>query len=370
MREEKDVPLVSLENICKSFGSVQANRDISLDIRPGRVLALLGENGAGKSTLMSILAGMLTPDSGHIRIKGRKTEFKRSRDAIRAGIGMVYQHFMLADNMSVTENMFLGQVPSTWLHPDKMKAEVKSLGREFGLKVDPEKMVRDLSMGEKQRVEILKLLLRRNSVLILDEPTTVLTSEEITQLFAAVQKMREQGKAVVFISHKLEEVLRIADDVAILRQGRVVEQKPVREVTSRSELARKMVGREVIFRVDREEVPPGDKVLDIRGLEDEVLQDINLEVRRGEILAVVGVAGNGQKPLVESICGLKKSGRGQIRILGRDAAEFHRAGTWQNGLGYIPEDRLGMAACPGLDLVDNFLLTTRYGFKKGHVHPA
>lgn len=365
MREDKEVPLVSLENICKSFGSVQANRDISLDIRPGRVLALLGENGAGKSTLMSILAGMLTPDSGHIRIKGRKTEFKRSRDAIRAGIGMVYQHFMLADNMSVTENMFLGQVPSTWLHPDKMKAEVKSLGREFGLKVDPEKMVRDLSMGEKQRVEILKLLLRRNSVLILDEPTTVLTSEEITQLFAAVQKMREQGKAVVFISHKLEEVLRIADDVAILRQGRVVEQKPVREVTSRSELARKMVGREVIFRVDREEVPPGDKVLDIRGLEDEVLQDINLEVRRGEILAVVGVAGNGQKPLVESICGLKKSGRGQIRILGRDAAEFHRAGAWQNGLGYIPEDRLGMAACPGLDLVDNFLLTTRYGFKTG-----
>jgi energy-coupling factor transporter ATP-binding protein EcfA2 len=182
-------------------------------------------------------------------------------------------------------------------------------------------------MGEKQRVEILKLLLRRNSVLILDEPTTVLTSEEITQLFAAVQKMREQGKAVVFISHKLEEVLRIADDVAILRQGRVVEQKPVREVTSRSELARKMVGREVIFRVDREEVPPGDKVLDIRGLEDEVLQDINLEVRRGEILAVVGVAGNGQKPLVESICGLKKSGRGQIRIL---------AGTRLNSTGPEP----------------------------------
>ncbi|MFP4167682.1 MAG: ABC transporter ATP-binding protein [Desulfonatronovibrionaceae bacterium] len=360
-----DIPLVSLENISRSFGSVQANKDISLDIRPGRILALLGENGAGKSTLMSILAGMLRPDSGEIRIRGEKTEFHGPGDAIRAGIGMVYQHFMLVGNMSVAENIFLGQVQSAWLHPEAMEDRVSRLSSEFGLDIDPVRRVSELSMGEKQRVEILKLLLRQNTVLILDEPTSVLTSEEITQLFSAVKKMRSQGKAVVFISHKLEEVLRIADDVAILRRGRVMESKPVAEISSRAELARKMVGRDVLFQVEREEVPLGDKVLEINGLSDEMLKDIHLEVRRGEILAVVGVAGNGQKSLVEQICGLKKRRAGEIRLLGRNAAYYHRPRVWRDGLVHIPKDRLGTGVCPGLDLGDNFLLTTRFGFKSG-----
>lgn len=358
-------PLVSLRNITKHFGEIAANKDINLEINAGRVLALLGENGAGKSTLMSILAGMLKPDHGRIFVHGNQADFKSARDAINAGIGMVYQHFMLIDNMSVAENMFLGQIPSAWLHPEAMHAEVGRLCNEFGLDLDPKSRVSALSMGEKQRVEILKLLLRRNSVLILDEPTTVLTPSEITQLFSAVRKMRDMGKAVVFISHKLEEVLRIADDIAILRQGQVVEQKPIGEVASSAELARKMVGREIILQVDREEVPVGDKVLEVRGLEDGILQNVSLDVRRGEILAVVGVAGNGQKPLVEHICGLRKSRRGEIRILGRDASEFFRAEARSGGLGYIPEDRLGTAVCPDLDLIDNFLLTTRHRFKSG-----
>jgi len=219
-------PVVSLRGITKAFGPVRANSDISLDIRPGRIKALLGENGAGKSTLMSILAGHYHPDAGEILVDGQACLFRSTRDPIRAGIGMVYQHFMLVEDMSVAENVFLGQEPGFFLSPHAMGNQVRGLAKTYGLDIDPDARVADLSMGEKQRVEILKLLHRKSRILIFDEPTAVLTPQEGEQLFLALRSMAAQGKAIVYISHKLGEVMALADEIAILRKGQVVDEVP------------------------------------------------------------------------------------------------------------------------------------------------
>ena len=358
-------PLIRLANIRKSFGSVEANRDIALDIRAGRVLALLGENGAGKSTLMSILAGRYPPDGGRIEVEGKETAFPSARAAIRAGIGMVYQHFMLVDAMTVAENVFLGQEEGFWLRPARMRRRVAELAAAYGLGVDPAARTGDLSMGERQRVEILKLLHRRSRCLIFDEPTTVLTPGESEQLFEAMRRMAADGKAIVFISHKLHEVMAVADDIAILRRGRIVDTLPAAAVTSRADLARRMVGREVVLRADRRPVPIGPEVLRVEGMDTAGLSVGALSLRRGEILGIVGVAGNGQKLLVETICGLRAPRRGRVEILGRDWRSFFGGRGHAESLSYIPEDRMGLATCPGLDLVDNFLLTTRRNFTRG-----
>ncbi len=358
-------PMIRLSGIRKSFGPVTANKDITLDIRAGKILALLGENGAGKSTLMSILAGRYQPDAGRIEVDGRETSFPSPRSAIRAGIGMVYQHFMLVDAMTATENVFLGQPGGFWLRPGRMRRRVAELAETYGLRVDPAARVADLSMGERQRVEILKLLHRESRCLIFDEPTTVLTPGEIDQLFEAMGRMAADGKALVFISHKLHEVMRIADDIAILRRGEIVDRTAAAAVTSRADLARRMVGREVVLQVDRRPVAIGPPALRLRKLKAPGLSVPELSVNRGEILGVVGVAGNGQKPLVETICGLRPPARGTVEILGRDwRAHFDGRGR-REPLSYIPEDRMGVATCPGLNLVDNFLLTTRRGFSRG-----
>ncbi|MFZ0450551.1 MAG: ABC transporter ATP-binding protein [Desulfatiglandaceae bacterium] len=360
-----DTPLIRLEAISKSFGRVMANREISLDIRAGRIKALLGENGAGKSTLMSILAGRLRPDSGRIVVEGDANRNYSTQIAIKAGIGMVYQHFMLVEAMTVTENIFLGQKRRFWLKPRDMAAEVEELSKKYGLEIDPEERIGNLSMGEKQRVEILKLLHRNARVLIFDEPTAVLTPREISQLFDAMRTMAHQGKAVIFISHKLEEVTSIADEIAILRKGIVVDQMDVSAVVSKADLARRMVGREVLLEVEREPMEPKQIILRVEDLSDTVLKDVSFDLRQGEILGVVGVAGNGQKRLVEVICGLESPSVGEVRILGQAWRKFFSRKQWAARLSYVPEDRAGLATCLGLDLVDNFLLTTREEFTRG-----
>lgn len=358
-------PLIRLQSICKSFGKVHANRDISLTIEEGKTLALLGENGAGKSTLMAILAGQLQPDSGDIFLRDQKVQFTSTEKAIKAGIGMVYQHFKLVDAMTVAENIFLGHGGGVWLNIAKMNREVAQLAEQYGMQVSPAARIGDLSMGEKQQVEILKLLHRKSTVLIFDEPTAVLTPTEAENLFTTMKLMVGKGKGIVFISHKLEEVMAIADEIAILRRGEIVAKMAAADVTSTAELAECMVGREVLLQVDREPLEPRQIVLKVNGLHDSGLKGVTFELRQGEILALVGVAGNGQKQLVEMVCGLKRPAIDSLRILGMEWTKFFRTTEWDKALAYIPEDRQGLATCQGLTLGDNFLLTTRGGFVRG-----
>jgi len=358
-------PVVRLEGISKSFGRVRANHDITLDIRPGMIKALLGENGAGKSTLMSILSGRFPQDSGTIYIDGAPVRFTSPADALTAGIGMVYQHFMLVESMTVAENVMLGQRGGFLLSPRRMEETVARLAEKYGLEISPSAPVSGLSMGEKQRVEILKLLYRDSRVLIFDEPTAVLTPSETEQLFEALWRMADQGKSIVFISHKLQEVLSVADEIAILRRGEIVDEFHESDVPNQKVLANRMVGRDVVLSVDAPPVPVCEKVLEIEGLGGDGLDDIRLALCRGEIVAVAGVAGNGQKELVEVVCGLRRPAAGRVEILGRPWNAFYphppRRGR---SLAYIPEDRQGLATCKYLDLVDNFLLTTRHAFSR------
>ncbi|OGR34896.1 MAG: branched-chain amino acid ABC transporter ATP-binding protein [Desulfovibrionales bacterium GWA2_65_9] len=367
------LPLVRLAGVTKRFGQVLANDDISLSIMPGRIKALLGENGAGKSTLMAMLAGRFEPDAGHIEVAGKPVAFASSRQAIAAGIGMVYQHFMLVEDMSVAENVLLGQAGGFFLDPAQMRATVGELAARFGLGIDPAARVGDLSMGERQRVEILKLLHRKSRVLIFDEPTAVLTPGETAALFDALRSMSAQGKAIVFISHKLEEVLSVADEIAVLRRGRIEGEFLAADVTSPADLARRMVGRDVLLDVHRDPVPPGPLVLAVRDLSLQganlsgpaLLDHVSFDLRQGEVLAVVGVAGNGQQQLVETVCGLSRPESGQVELLGHGWDEFHKYHDWDGALAWVPEDRAGLATCRSLDLTDNMLLTTREGFSRG-----
>jgi simple sugar transport system ATP-binding protein len=358
-------PLIQLEGISKAFGPVKANQDIDLAFRAGRIKSLLGENGAGKSTLMGILAGRLQPDRGHIWVDGRPGRFRSTQDAIGAGIGMVYQHFMLVEAMTVAENVFLGYPGSVLIKPAQMEARVAALAREVRLSIDPRARVADLSMGEKQRVEILKLLFRQNRVLIFDEPTAVLTPQESDQLFEALRQLAAQNKAIVFISHKLDEVMALSDEIAVLHKGRIVADMNADQIHSKAELAQMMVGREVILQVARDPQEVRQRVLRIEGLADDQLTEIDLEVRQGEIVGLVGVAGNGQKPLVETICGLKAPPHGAVHIMGQEWSAFFKNRRWDGNLAYIPEDRQGLATCRNLSLTDNLLLTTRRGFTRG-----
>ncbi|OEU67955.1 MAG: branched-chain amino acid ABC transporter ATP-binding protein [Desulfovibrio sp. S3730MH75] len=358
-------PLISLKGITKRFGKVVANKDISLDLYPGRIKALLGENGAGKSTLMNMLAGRFKPDEGYIEVDGVRKEFNSSKDAIKAGIGMVYQHFMLVETMTVAENVLLGQEGSFFINPREMNNRVRKLAEDYELEIDPTARISDLSMGEKQRVEILKLLYRESRVLIFDEPTAVLTPREAFRLFEALWAMTRLGKSVVFISHKLEEVMAIADEVAILRRGEIDDEVARDKITSKADLACRMVGKEVLLEVIKEEVEIGEMVLEVKNMTGIGLRGINLNVRKGEVVAIVGVAGNGQQELVEGVSGLRKPPKDTIFIMNKPWRKFFAEMTWNNSMSYIPEDRLDLATARNLDLVDNLLLTTGKGFTKG-----
>ena len=363
-RDSNRPPLIRLENICKSYGPVRANRNISLEIRSGEILALLGENGAGKSTLMSILSGKSRQDSGTIFVDGIPAPFRSPRDALAAGIGMVYQHFMLVEAMTVTQNLMLGQAHGI-LNPSAMRKRVLELAARYGFEINPDAMIADLSMGERQRVEILKLLYRDCRVLILDEPTAVLTPPEISQLFAALRRMAAEGKAVVFISHKMKEVLDLATEISILRRGEIVDHFLRSEVPGERELAERMVGRQMETEVEQIPVEKGDVLLELDRASLGMAHELTCTIRQGEVLAVVGVAGNGQRELVEMVTGgaRPESGNDSVRILGRNWQEFMRRRMGRKSMVYIPEDRKGLATCPSLDLLDNFLLTNRNGFQ-------
>ena len=348
--------------IVKAFPGVLANDHVDFDLRPGEVHALLGENGAGKSTLMNVLAGLYRPDEGAIRVDGREVEFRSPRDAIAAGIGMVHQHFTLVPSQTVAENALLGlDRPRFRLDLKHTEAQVAGLARDVRLHVDPRARIWQLSVGEQQRVEIIKLLVQGARVLILDEPTAVLAPQEIADLFATLRSMVATGTSVVFISHKLGEVLSIADRITVMRGGLVTAAGIAPEGVTRADLARLMVGRPVLEQLKRIEVEPGRLVLKV----DEVHADsdrgvpallgASLEVHAGEIVGIAAVAGNGQSELAHVITGLR-SCTGRVTIDGRDVAGRPAREAIAAGVGHVPEDRAGVGSAPNLSLVDNLIL--------------
>jgi len=340
---------IELKKINKRFGEVWANRDIDLGVRRGTIHGIVGENGAGKSTLMSILYGFYTADSGEIFVNGKLEHITDSRHALRLGIGMVHQHFMLVDNFSILENVILGAEDSAMLAPSLARArkELKRLADEYSLDVDPDAIVQDVSVGQQQRLEILKALYRGADILILDEPTGVLTPEEADDLFRVLRVLREQGKTVILITHKLREIMAITDTVSVMRQGQMVTTMPTAD-TSPERLAEAMVGRRVLLRVEKGAAHPGKTMLEVKNLvvNDDAgvprVKGVSFTVRAGEIVGIAGVAGNGQSELLESIAGMRdqKSGdvilNGQPLSLGGDdgAARARLA-----GLAHVPEDR-------------------------------
>jgi general nucleoside transport system ATP-binding protein len=345
MREERGAgresapPIVVMEHITKRFPGVVANDDVSLELRKGEVHALIGENGAGKSTLMRILYGMYPPSEGRIVLGREEVSITSPRVALHHGIGMVHQHFVLVDPFTVTENVILGDEGSAILDMESAHRKVAELAQTYGFQVRPSALIEDLSVGEEQRVEILKALFRGVEILILDEPTAVLTPLEAKDLFANLRRLRDDGKAIVFISHKLDEVLDIADRITVLRRGEVVgETTPAQ--TSKAKLAEMMVGRPVLFRLEKPDVEIGEPILEVEGLLGEgKLNGIGLQVRAREILGVAGVEGNGQKELAETLIGLRKPGAGTIRLAGRDVTGWSVADIRNAGVAYIPEDR-------------------------------
>ena len=341
-----DELVLEMRGIRKVFPGIVANDDVSLDIRRGEVHALLGENGAGKSTLMNILYGLYKPDGGEILMHGKPVTFGSARDAIQAGIGMVHQHFMLIPVMTVAENIVLGIEPRNRILLDEHGAEgrVRELSEQFGLAVDPAALVSDITVGQEQRVEILKALYRGADILILDEPTAVLTPQEAQELFGIIRSLQADGKSIIFISHKLNEVLDIADRITVLRRGKAIETVP-REGATEASLARAMVGREVLLRVEKAPAEPGDVLLSVEDLE--VVDDrgipkvrgVSFDVRAGEIVGIAGVDGNGQTELIEAMTGLRKAGAGTIRVAGRELREAGAREMLDAGVGHIPEDR-------------------------------
>lgn len=341
-------PAIEIVEVSKSFGNIQANNKISLSVAPGTIHGIVGENGAGKSTLMSILYGFYRADTGSILVNGTKIDIRNSCDAIAAGIGMVHQHFMLIKTFTVLENIVLGAEDGKLLKPslNKARALLKSLSDEYGLDVDPEAQVSELSVGAQQRVEILKALYREARILILDEPTGVLTPAEADQLFNILRKLRQEGKTVVLITHKLREIMAITDTVTVMRRGEMT--SVLRTIdTSIPELAELMVGRSVKLKVKKMEAKPGKPVLSVKNLTihaDGVapLKDVSLEIRAGEILGIAGVAGNGQTELLETLTGMRDATSGEIYLNDKSLAitgpgrvsEFRRF-----GIGHIPEDR-------------------------------
>jgi simple sugar transport system ATP-binding protein len=341
-----DELVLEMRGIRKEFPGVLANDDVDLDIRTGEVHALLGENGAGKSTLMNILYGLYRHDAGEIFLQGKPVSFGSARDAIQAGIGMVHQHFMLIPVMTVAENIVLGIEPRDKIFLDESAAEtrVRELSEQFGLAVDPGALVSSITVGQEQRVEILKALYRGADILILDEPTAVLTPQEAGELFGIIRSLKAEGKSIIFISHKLNEVLEIADRITVLRRGRKIETVP-REGATEASLARAMVGREVLLRVEKPAATPGDVVLSVRDLEvvDErgipKVRGVSFDVRAGEIVGIAGVDGNGQTELIEAITGLGRMDSGSITVAGRTMHARSPRAMLDAGVGHIPEDR-------------------------------
>ncbi|MAQ83215.1 MAG: heme ABC transporter ATP-binding protein [Maritimibacter sp.] len=348
-RPEQAAPAIELKGISKAFGPVQANKDISIRVMPGTIHGIIGENGAGKSTLMSIIYGFYQADSGEIWVNGKKTEIREPQQAIAAGIGMVFQHFKLVQNFTVLENVILGAEDSALLKTSvsKARSELKRLAEEYELSVDPDALIEEIGVGMQQRVEILKALYRQADILILDEPTGVLTPAEADHLFRILEGLRAQGKTIILITHKLREIMEITDTVSVMRRGEMTATVKTAD-TDPEELAELMVGRKVLLRVDKKPAEPGRKVLEVENLRVvdadgvERLKGVSLDVRAGEILGIAGVAGNGQSELLEVLGGISAA-TGTVRMNGEEidltGARSDGQSRRARGIAHVPEDR-------------------------------
>jgi len=367
------IPAIELINIDKRFGAVHANNNVSLSIAKSSIHGIVGENGAGKSTLMSILFGFYAADKGEIHVDGKPVKIKSSTDAIALGIGMVHQHFMLVDPFTVLENVVLGAEGGALIGPAvaKARAELKRLADEYELDVDPDAIVGELPVGLQQRVEILKALYKGADVLILDEPTGVLTPDEADHLFRILQQLRDQGKTVVLITHKLREIMAVTDHVSVMRRGEMVATKKTAE-TSVEELAELMVGRRVLLHVDKSKANPGDVVLDVKNL---VWRDrkgtprvdgVSFQVRKGEIVGIAGVSGNGQSELLDIIAGIAKATSGTVMFEGEDITALHDPAILrQRGMAHVPEDRQHRGLITSFSAAESAILGWQHNPKLG-----
>jgi general nucleoside transport system ATP-binding protein len=355
--------VVEMRGIVKEFPGVLANDKVDFTLRKGEIHALLGENGAGKSTLMNILTGLYKQDDGVIKLSGEPISFTSPRDAINAGIGMVHQHFMLVPSQSVTENILLGlEEPRFLMNLTQYEQKIADLAVHFGLHVDPQAKIWQLTVGEQQRVELLKMLYRGAEVLIMDEPTAVLAPSEIDELFDTLRAMTNEGKSIVFISHKLHEVMAISDRVTVLRKGKVTSSGVSMEGVTRADLAQLMVGREVVFTIEKKPADPGEVVLSVEGLEAnnnrglKALNGVNLNVRKKEIVGLAGVAGNGQTVLARTIFGLNPVTGGHLFLNGEDMTRHSIQKKIKAGISLIPEDRTHVGTAPNLSMTDNVIM--------------
>ena len=358
---------VEMRNITKQFPLVLANDDVTFTVEAGEIHALVGENGAGKSTLMNLLYGLLRPDSGSMQIHGEAVNFSGPGDAIASGIGMVHQHFMLIPPLTVAENVILGKEPARHSVVDIAQANqiVRDLSEQYGLKVDPTVKVETLSVGIEQRIEIIKVLYRGADILILDEPTAVLTPQEVDELFEILKALKSEGKTIIFITHKLQEVMAISDAVTVMRRGKMIGKVATKD-TSKNEIATMMVGREVLFRVEREKAKPGKDVLTIKNLhalnnkELPALRGVDFNVRQGEVLGIAGVEGNGQTELVEVLTGLRKAQQGRIDLAGTPITNLSPRLVREQGVGHIPEDRHRRGLVLDYTIAQNMVLGIHY----------
>lgn len=361
--------VLELRGITKQFPTVLANDDVSLSVEAGEIVALLGENGAGKTTLMNVLFGLYSPDSGSVSIDGEQLELGNPSASIQAGVGMVHQHFMLVPVFTVAENVILGLEPVHslgWIDSDDARSMVSDISERYSLSVDPDAMVEDISVGVQQRVEIIKVLVRNARYIIFDEPTAVLTPQEVEEFFGIVRELRADGKGVIFISHKLGEALEIADRIVVMRDGRTVgEADP--STSTEEQLAQLMVGRPVDLIVHKEKATPGEVVLSVEHLV--VLDDrahrsvdgVTFEVRAGEIVGIAGVQGNGQTELVESITGMRPSLAGRVWVGGEDITTDTPREVHRRGIAHVPEDRQHSGLILGFTVAENMVLDSYYG---------
>jgi len=356
--------IIEMLNIVKEFPGIRANDDVTLQVKKGEIHALLGENGAGKSTLMSVLFGMYKPESGSIRLRGEEVSISGPKMANSLGIGMVHQHFMLVHNFTVLQNIILGveTTQNGFLQYDEARKKVIALSEQYGLKVDPDALISDITVGMQQRVEILKMLYRDNDILIFDEPTAVLTPQEIEELIAIMKSLAAEGKSIIFISHKLEEIKRVADRCTVLRLGKCVGTVNISDVTV-EEMSEMMVGRKVILEVEKQKREPGEPVLEINNLTvksenstKNKVHDLSLKVNEGEIVCIAGVDGNGQSELIYAITGITPADDGTIRLKGEDVTSRSIRYRNTHGMSHIPEDRHKYGLVLDYNLADNLVL--------------
>lgn len=360
--------VIEMLNIRKEFGTFVANDNITLQLRKGEIHALLGENGAGKSTLMNVLFGLYQPEGGEIRVHGKKVDIENPNIANELGIGMVHQHFMLVEKFTVTENIVLGLEPKSGITIDRATArkKVMEISEQYGLRIDPDAKIEDISVGMQQRVEILKTLYRGADILIFDEPTAVLTPQEIQELIQIMKRLIAEGKSIILITHKLKEIMQVADRCTVIRRGRYIGTVEVDETVNEDSLAEMMVGREVNFDAEYSKADPQQVVLDVqnlvvkdsRGLK--VVEGLDLQIRAGEVLGIAGIDGNGQTELIEAISGLKKPESGKVILNGKDVTGYTPRKMTEAGIGHIPQDRHKHGLILDYSIRDNMVLQTYY----------